>query len=441
MSIEIKSNGQKVYSFNKQGLNNVMDKKIEKKKWPPKKILMVSGGTIFFLLIFYNLIFGDTSTRLNVDTEKLTVSTVSKGPFQEFIPVTGTILPIKTIYLDALEGGRVDRLFLEEGAFVNKGDEILRLVNTNLQSDVMFREAQLFEQVNNLRNTRLAFEQAKLRNKSDLIELENQIRRQRRRLEIQKGLLDQNLTSKQEYEEAKDDFDYTTKRYELLIETIRQDSMLRDIQIQSLESSIQRLQTNLNIIKESLDNLTIRAPLKGQLTARNAELGESKRPGDRLGQIDVLDGFKVRADIDEHYITRIEIGQTGEFDLAGKSYRLIIKKVYPQVTNGRFQVDLEFADETPKDIRRGQTLQVRLELGEQQDAVLVPRGGFYQKTGGQWIYVVDPSGDFAVRRSIRLGRQNPQMFEVLDGLYPGEKVITSSYDTYGDIEKLILNNE
>lgn len=418
-----------------------MDKKIEKKKWPPKKILMVSGGTIFFLLIFYNLIFGDTSTRLNVDTEKLTISTVSKGPFQEFIPVTGTILPIKTIYLDALEGGRVDRLFLEEGAFVKKGDEILRLVNTNLQSDVMFREAQLFEQVNNLRNTRLAFEQAKLRNKSDLIELENQIRRQRRRFDIQKGLLDQNLTSKQEFEEAKDDFDYTSKRFELLIETIRQDSMLRDIQIQSLESSIQRLQTNLDIIKESLDNLTIRAPLSGQLTARNAELGESKRPGDRLGQIDVLDGFKVRADIDEHYITRIEIGQTGEFDLAGKSYQLVIKKVYPQVTNGRFQVDLEFANETPKDVRRGQTLQVRLELGEQQEAVLVQRGGFYQKTGGQWIYVVDPSGDFAIRRSIRLGRQNPQMFEVLDGLYPGEKVITSSYDTYGDIEKLILNNE
>lgn len=418
-----------------------MDKKIEKKKWPPRKIIMVAGGTLFFLFVFYNLLFGDTSTRLNVESEKLTVSTVSTGPFQEFIPVTGTIQPIKTIYLDALEGGRVDRLFLEEGAFVKKGDEILRLTNTNLQSEVMFREAQLFEQVNNLRNTRLAFEQAKIRNKSDLIELDNQIRRHRRRLEIQKGLLDQKLTSLQEYEDAKDDFDYTSKRYELLIETIRQDSMLRDVQIQSLESSIMRLQTNLGIIKESLDNLTIRAPLSGQLTARNAELGESKRPGDRLGQIDVLDGFKVRAEIDEHYITRIEIGQTGQFDLAGKTYPLLIKKVYPQVNNGRFQVDMEFGNDVPRELRRGQTLQVRLELGEQQEAVLVPRGGFYQKTGGQWIYVVDPSGDFAIRRTIKLGRQNPQMFEVMDGLYPGEKVITSSYDTYGDIEKLILKKD
>ncbi|HNM14777.1 MAG TPA: HlyD family efflux transporter periplasmic adaptor subunit, partial [bacterium] len=224
-----------------------------------------------------------------------------------------------------------------------------------------------------------------------------------------------------------------------LLETMRQDSILRAVQMQSLEASIEHMGTNLNTIKENLANLTIRAPIAGQLTSRNAELGESKRSGDRLGQIDVLDGFKVRAGIDEHYIARIQIGQTGEFDLAGKTYNLVIKKVYPEVQNGRFEVDMEFQGDTPKDIRRGQSLQIRLELGDLQEAVLVPRGGFYQKTGGQWIFVVDPSGDFAVKRNIRLGRQNPQVFEVMDGIFPGEQVITSSYDSYGDVDKLMLN--
>lgn len=222
-------------------------------------------------------------------------------------------------------------------------------------------------------------------------------------------------------------------------ETIRQDSILRAVQVTSLENSINHMQTNLGIIKENMENLTVRAPVNGQLTSRIAELGESKRAGDRLGQIDVLDGFKVRAGIDEHYIARIQIGQTGEFEFAGKTYQLVIRKVYPQVTNGRFEVDMEFVKDTPSDIRRGQSLQVRLELGDLSEAVMLPRGGFYQKTGGQWIYVVDPGGAFAVKRPIKLGRQNPQMFEVLDGVFPGEEVITSSYDSYGDIDKLILN--
>lgn len=400
---------------------------------------LIAAATSFVAFVFYTIILGDHSSKLNVQTEKITLAKVNKGLFQEFIPVTGTVMPIKTIYLDAMEGGRVDKLFLEEGAFVKQGDAILKLTNTNLQMDVMFREAQLFEQINNLRNTRLAMEQNRLRNKSDLIDLEFQILNLKRKYDIAKGLVGQNLVSQQEYEQARDEYDYSLKRRDVLSETIRQDSILRAVQVTSLENSINHMQTNLGIIKENMENLTVRAPVNGQLTSRIAELGESKRAGDRLGQIDVLDGFKVRAGIDEHYIARIQIGQTGEFEFAGKTYQLVIRKVYPQVTNGRFEVDMEFVKDTPSDIRRGQSLQVRLELGDLSEAVMLPRGGFYQKTGGQWIYVVDPGGEFAVKRPIKLGRQNPQMFEVLDGVFPGEEVITSSYDSYGDIDKLILN--
>ncbi|HMV26253.1 MAG TPA: HlyD family efflux transporter periplasmic adaptor subunit [bacterium] len=416
-----------------------MDRKIEKKTWTPKRIAIISGGALFVFFIAYQFLFGDNSTKLNVKSDKITIAKVTKGPFQEFIPVTGNVMPIKTIYLDAMEGGRVDKLFVEEGAMLKQGEEILKLTNTNLQMDVMFREAQLFEQINNLRNTRLSYEQTRLRNKSDQINLDYEIQKLKRTYDIQKGLQSQNLTTPQEFETARDEYDYAAKRRDLLLETMRQDSILRAVQMQSLEASIEHMGTNLNTIKENLANLTIRAPIAGQLTSRNAELGESKRSGDRLGQIDVLDGFKVRAGIDEHYIARIQIGQTGEFDLAGKTYNLVIKKVYPEVQNGRFEVDMEFQGDTPKDIRRGQSLQIRLELGDLQEAVLVPRGGFYQKTGGQWIFVVDPSGDFAVKRNIRLGRQNPQVFEVMDGIFPGEQVITSSYDSYGDVDKLMLN--
>ncbi|HMW35800.1 MAG TPA: HlyD family efflux transporter periplasmic adaptor subunit [bacterium] len=416
-----------------------MDRKIEKKTWTPKRIAIIGGGALFVFFIAYQFLFGDNSTKLNVKSDKITIAKVTKGPFQEFIPVTGNVMPIKTIYLDAMEGGRVDKLFVEEGAMLKQGEEILKLTNTNLQMDVMFREAQLFEQINNLRNTRLSYEQTRLRNKSDQINLDYEIQKLKRTYDIQKGLQSQNLTTPQEFETARDEYDYAAKRRDLLLETMRQDSILRAVQMQSLEASIEHMGTNLNTIKENLANLTIRAPIAGQLTSRNAELGESKRSGDRLGQIDVLDGFKVRAGIDEHYIARIQIGQTGEFDLAGKTYNLVIKKVYPEVQNGRFEVDMEFQGDTPKDIRRGQSLQIRLELGDLQEAVLVPRGGFYQKTGGQWIFVVDPSGDFAVKRNIRLGRQNPQVFEVMDGIFPGEQVITSSYDSYGDVDKLMLN--
>lgn len=415
-----------------------MDRTIQKKKWPPKKIAAVSAGGLFICFVLYSFMFGDNSSKLNVETEKITISEVARGPFQEFIPVTGTVLPIKTIYLDAIEGGRVEKRFIEAGTFVKEGDIILQLANTNLLLDIMFREAQFFEQSNNLRNTRLSMEQNSLNLRRELTEIDYQIQRLQRAHERAVELVKKNLISQQEYEIARNDYDYYLKRKDLAIQSFKQDSLFRQAQIENLESSLERMQANLGVVKQKLESLYLKAPATGQLTSLNAEIGESKNPGERLGQVDILDGFKVRAGIDEHYLSRISPGQNGEFDFAGKTYKLIAKKVFPEIREGRFDVDLEFEGEEPEGIRRGQTLHIRFELGDLSEATLLARGGFYQKTGGQWVYVLAGSGEFATKRSIRLGRQNPQVFEVLEGLETGEKVITSSYDSFGDIDKLIL---
>jgi HlyD family secretion protein len=415
-----------------------MDRQIQKKKWPPKKIAMVGGGGLFFFFVIYSFIFGDSSSKLNVETEKITIAAVTRGPFQEFIPVTGSVLPIKTIYIDAIEGGRVEKKFVDAGAFVKEDDKILQLANTNLLLDIMFREAQFFEQSNNLRNTRLLMEQSRLNLRQQLNDQEYQLQRLKRLNERAAELRAKNLISQQEFEQTRDEYEYRRKQKELAVESFKQDSLFRQIQVEQLESSLERMQANLDVTKQRLESMIIRAPVTGQLTSLNAEIGESKAPGQRLGQVDVLDGFKVRAGIDEHYLPRINLDQTGEFDFAGQTYTLITKKVFPEIRDGRFDVDLEFQGKEPEGIRRGQTLHIRLELGDLSEAILLSRGGFYQKTGGQWVYVLDGSGSYATKRSIKLGRYNPQAFEVLEGLEPGERVITSSYDSFGDIDKLIL---
>ncbi len=418
-----------------------MDRTIEKKKWPPKKIISYSLGSIFIFIVIYNLLFGDTSSKLNVESEKLTISTVTKGPFKEYIPITGTIIPIRTVYLDAVEGGRVEKLFLEAGSMVEEGDEILQLGNTNLLMDIMFREAEFFEQSNNLRNTRLAMEQNRLNLKSQLIDLDYQIKIYRRNYIQKKKLSEENLISNLEFEQSRDEYEYTIERRELAIESYKQDSIFRKIQIQQLEVSLTRMQKNLALVKTKLDNLIIKAPISGHLTSLNAEIGESKTRGERLGQVDVLEGFKARAGVDEYHLSRINKGLTGEFDFAGSNYTLRADKIFPEIRDGRFDIDLVFTDREPDGIRRGQTLHIRLELGNLSQAILLPRGGFYQKTGGQWVYVLDKNGDRAHKKNIRLGMQNPQMFEVLEGLEPGEKVITSSYDSFGDNDVLVLTED
>ena len=348
-------------------------------------------------------------------------------------------MPLKTIYLDAVEGGRVEEVFILDGAQIEQGRPILRLSNATLQLSVMQREADLFREVNRLRETRVTMEQRRLSLRASLVELDYKLRQTEREYERQDEMFKADLTARQDYDEAKDNLEYLTRRRDVTVETLRQDSLFQTIQIQQLEESIDRLRLNLELIKQNKENLTIRAPITGLLSSLIAEVGESKPGGDRLGQIDVEDEFKVRAAIDEHYIARIRSGQAGSFDFAGGTYDLVISRVYPEVIEGQFEADMVFPKGMPEGLRRGQTLQVRIALGELADAMQVPRGGFYQRTGGRWIFVLDPTGEYAVRRQIRLGRQNSQYFEVLEGLEEGEQVITSMYDNFGDMERLVLN--
>jgi HlyD family secretion protein len=415
-----------------------MDRKIERKKWPPKRIAIWGGSALLIVVVVASFLFGDTRSSLNVEQQKIAIGVVEKSPFQEFIPTTGTVAPIKTVYMDALDGGRVEAIYVEEGSFVKQGDSLLRTANTNVQMELMFREADLYEQMNNLRATRLAMEQNKLTLAQQEAEVVYQLSLQKRNFDRAKVLLTGEMISKEEYTRTEDEFEYWQKRSTLVAESQRQDSIMRELQIEQLEQSVSRMQQNLSLVREKFNNLVLRAPISGQLSSLNAEIGELKPAGVRLGQIDVLDNYKLRASVDEYYISRISPGLAGECEIAGKAYKLTIRKVYPEVRDSRFEIDLEFEGGFPSGIRRGQSIQVRLALGESTTALVIPRGGFYQTTGGNWIYVLDASGDFATRRSIRLGRQNPQMFEVLEGLEPGEQVITSSYDNYGDFDKLVL---
>lgn len=415
-----------------------MDRKIDKKKWPPKRIALYALSALFVIVVGYQLMYGVSGSSLNVEAEKLSIAPVTFGPFQEYIAEQGAVIPLTTIYLDAMEGGRVEEKYLEAGTSVEEGAPILRLSNTNLQLNVMQREAELFEQANNLRATRVTMEQRRLNLRTELVDLNFQIMTLKRDYERKQALLNEELIPREEFEIARDNYERMAERRNLTLETIRQDSLFQQVQIAQLEASVSRLEGNLRVIKQNEENLTLRAPVTGLLTALDAEIGESKTQGQRLGQIDVESGFKVRAEIDEHYIARVSPGQTASFDFAGKTYDLAITKVYLEVINGQFQADLEFVGETPEGLRRGQTLQIRLALGELSNAMQIPRGGFYQKTGGQWMYVVDPSGDFAVKRPIRIGRQNARYFEVLEGLDEGEKVITSMYDNFGDMDRLVL---
>ena len=415
-----------------------MDRKIEKKKWPPKKLAMYGGGALLLIVILYSFIFSDKSSRLNVEQDKITISTVKYGPFQEYIPITGTVQPIETFLLDVSDGGKVVTKFVEEGAFVEVGDPIVKLDNASLTLSIIYNEANVFQQINSLRSTRLAMEESRLSLQGQLLDLTHNLRLQKTTYENNKVLFEKNLISKIEYENAKDEYEYLTKKKELTLETFQKDSVFRAQQIGQLEKSVSTLQENLNITKQQLEDLTVKAPIKGQLTSLNAEIGQSIAPGANVGEIDVVDSFKVRASIDEHYIARVSPGQTGEFSFNNHDYKLVIKKVFPEVKSGQFQVDMNFEGDIPKGIRRGQSVQVRLELSELSEALTIERGGFYQTTGGQWIFVLDPSGGTAYKREIRLGRQNTGEFEVLGGLKKGEKVITSSYDTYGDVDKLVL---
>lgn len=415
-----------------------MDKKREKKTWTAKRIGMIVGGLAIVALFIYSFFLMDIRSTLNVDQQKLTISTVQEDSFQEFIQVTGTVQPIQTIYLDAIEGGVVQEVYRESGTMVESGDTILTLSNSALQLNVLNREAQLYDQINNVRNSRLNLEQNTLQLQEQLANaksqkdiLESQFRRQ-------KQLVEKNLISQQEFEETKENFEYQKRRYELTYESYKKDSVQTITQLQQLNDSEDRMYRSLNAVQGILDNLVVTAPTSGQLSTIELNQGQSISQGERIGQVDILDSYKIRVGIDEYHLSRISTGLRGSFDFNGADHELVITKIYPVVNNGQFEVDMEFVNEPPSGLTRGQTTRIRLELGESSNAVLLARGGFYQTTGGNWVFKVTENGDQAVKQPIRLGRQNPEYFEVLSGLEPGDRVITSSYDTFGDNEVLNL---
>lgn len=415
-----------------------MDRMIKKKKWPPRRIASIAFIGLLAGFILYLLFFRDKSSRLYVERDKLSVAQVQQAGFQEFIPVDGVVQPVVTIYLDAVLGGRVEEIYVRDGAFVEKGDKILKLNNASVEMDYMYRENNIYDVLNNYQNTRLALEQNKFNLERQIVDLEYQLSIASQDYERKKTFFAQGVIAPEEYENAEREYRYVRKRLEIAVRTLEHDSLYTASQMSAIKESIQRMQGNLRMINRNLENLVVRSPISGQLSSFHSEIGETKSPGENLGQIDVLDGFKLRARIDERYVNRTFLGQIAEFDYAGQKYMLEIQKIYSNITSGAFEVDLHFMDEVPQGLRRGQTLQLRLQFSGLADAIIIPRGGFYQTTGGNWIYVLDPSGSQAVKRRIRIGRQNIQHYEVLEGLMPGEQVIISSYDAFGGRDKLIF---
>jgi HlyD family secretion protein len=417
-----------------------MDRKIEKKRFGKKQIWL-SIAILLVLLIFIQMVFGDKSTRLNVEQEKITIGEVKQGKYQDYISVNGTVEPIQTIYLDAVESGRVEEILIEEGTRVKKGDVILKLSNYNLLLDISGNEADVARAVNDLKTARINLENQNLQTRSNILQLQYSLRRLERQFNNNQKLFAQSLISKEEFEVSREQYDETRMQLDLQRQKYVRDSSYTRTRISADEESIDRMQKNLDLTRRRMEDLFIKAPVDGELATLNPEVGEVINYGTRVGTINILDSYKMRVLIDEHYITRINKGLTADFEFAGKKNLLRITKVYPEVQNGTFAVDMVFTSNIPEQIRIGQTARIHLELGESENALLLPKGGFYQNTGGQWVFVLDKSGTHAIRRNIRLGRQNPRYYEVLEGLKPGEQVVISDYENFGDADKLILKNK
>lgn len=413
-----------------------MDRPLQQKKWNSKRILTLAGIVGIILLIAGSYYFTSGNSRLNVDADRISIVEVKEGTFQEFIPINGTVLPISSIYLDASVGGRVEEKYVEDGAVLKKGDPIMRLANTDQELSLVQQETQVLNLLTQAQIARTNAEQMTINNRNQMADVQQAFREAERVFTLNQKLFKEKAIGSQEYEKSTNEYNYQKQRVTLTKQILRQDSISNSQKAMQDQKTYERTQSALELMRKKVDDLIVRAPVDGQLTSFDAEIGQNKNAGERLGQIDVLTGFKVRAEIDEHYINRIFTDQLGEFTLSGKNYKLKIKKVYTQVTNGRFQVDMEFDGETPSSVRRGQTLQIRLALSDETKALLLAKGGFYQQTGGNWIFKLDKNGSTAYRADIQLGRQNPEYYEVIGGLQPGDKVIVSSYETYDKIQEL-----
>ena len=418
-----------------------MDKIIEKKTgWRvafTKKALPWWLGALLLVFVIY-LIARPNNKTLRVDKDTVTISSAVKGEFNDYIRISGRVQPMTTIQLSPQEGGIVEKILIEEGSPVKAGDAILILNNDNLDLQILNSEAELAEKENILRNTQIQMEQQKLDVRQNVLEYGMQVDRLRRAYEQQKALYEDKLIAKEEYLKAEEDYNLAMQKYNLMTERSRQDSLYRGTQIDRMEESLENMQLNMSMIRRRKSNLIVKAPIDGELGLLDVVLGQSIAAGTKIGQINSVGVYKVEAQIDEHYIDRVIAGLEATFERQGETYSTVIRKVYPEVRDGKFKADFKFDGEQPDNIRSGQTYYLNLQLGQPEEAVIIPRGTFYQKTGGKWIYVVNKEGTKAVKREIRIGRQNPQYYEVLEGLEPGEKVITSGYDTYGDSDVLVF---
>ena len=416
-----------------------MDRVIEKKTWTVKKLLTIGITAAIILLIAGAYYFTSGKSKLNVETERITISEVSNGTFQEFIPVNGVVLPLTTIYLDASEGGRIEEKYVEDGALMKKGQPILRLSNSDLMMTMMSQQNTVYNTLTQMQINHNAALQNTVSKLNQMADVESQFKEAERIYKLDKHLYAQNVIGMQEFKQAENNYTYYQQKRALTQQILQQDSVSRATQEAQDKRSFKGSQDALNIMQKKVSDLIVRSPIDGQLTSLDAEIGQNKHQGERLGQIDVTSGFKVRVDVDEHYISRIYIGLKGDFSFADTTYKLKITKVFTQVSNGKFQVDMLFEGPVPKGIRRGQTLQIRLALSDEKQALRLARGGFYQQTGGNWIFKLSADGKTAYKTDIQLGMYNPDYYEVLGGLKAGDKVITSSYETYGNNQELILN--
>ncbi len=418
-----------------------MDRKIEKKKGLnlafTKKALPYWLGALLLIFILW-LVFRDDSKKLRIDADNISINTVSLGQFNDYIRISGQVAPITTIQISPLEGGVVQEIVTEEGSVIKKGDVILILSNESLDMQILNSEADLAEKENILRNTLIQMEQQKLSVEQEKLQLQMDVRRNKRNYEAQKSLYDDGLISKEDYLKAEEDYYLSDSRLKLVENRAKQDSLYRSVQVIRMQESLENMRQNMLMIRKRKDNLTIKAPIDGELGLLDVVLGQSVSAGAKIGQINNLDSYKIEAQIDEHYIDRVTAGLQATFERQSERYQAQIRKVYPEVRDGKFKADFKFMEQQPENIRSGQTYYLNLQLGQPVEAMLIPRGAFYQKTGGKWIYVVSSDGTKATRRDIRIGRQNPQYYEVIDGLEPGERVITSSYDNFGDSDVLIF---
>jgi HlyD family secretion protein len=426
------------WSRNKKISSAFMDRKIKKKTFTVKRVATWGGGALFLVFVVYQVIFGERRSTLKVDMEKITISEVKRGVFQEFIPQTGTVEPGRTVYLDAIEGGNIKRIVAESGKMLKAGDIILELTNLNRELSVLQQEAVFNESINRARETKVQITRNDLEQRQMLATIQNQIDILKPQYERQKQLFAKNLIAKQEFEQTEANYRWNLERMRIQYEAYRADSVDRIRSLRSTEVSEVKMMASLDGLGKILDNLVIRSPIDGLLSTPHWELGQAVQTGQRLGNVDVVGVYKVRVPIDELYKPRIGSGLHASTDLAGKTYGLVITYVYPTVTAGRFEVDMEFENEVPPGLSRGQSLRLRIELGQSSEELLLPVGGFYKDTGGNWVYVLDQENR-AVKRDIKLGRKNTENFEVLEGLEPGDKVITSSYENFGNNEVLVLN--